>query len=256
MFTTLISGKLAAMGIAGALTLGVLGGGVAYAQQGSHGNDPTPVAIQQAAKEKPGVFRNLMADIIKQSGLSKDVFKDGFKNGKSINDILTANGKDPKAVEALVLADVDARIQDALKAGKITDAQAQKLTEKAGPALDKLFAAEPKHKRGEDAAKIRAFGRHELKTVAGILGIEPKTLLQDLKNGQTIAQLAGGQTQTVINTLTADATAALDKALADGKITQAQHDKMLANLPARVAKFVNNPHTGHPKGNGQENGQH
>lgn len=251
MFTTLISSKLAAMGVAGALTLGVLGGGVAYAQQDPGGNDPTPVAIQQAAKERPGILKNLMADIIRQSGLTKDVFKDGFKNGKSVNDILTANGKDPKAVEALVLADVNARIQDALKAGKITDAQAQKLTEKAGPTLDKLFAAQPKHRPGDGAAKVRAFGKHELNTVATIIGIDAKTLVQDLKDGQTIAQVAGPRTQAVIEALTTDANAALDKALADGKISQAQHDKMAANVSTRVANFVNNPHTGHPRDNAQ-----
>ena len=197
-----------------------------------------------------------MADIIKQSGLSKDVFKTGFQNGQSINDILTANHKDPKTVEDAVLVDVNARIQDALKAGKITDAQAQKLTEKAGPTLDKLFAAQPKHKPGDGATKVREFGKHELDTVAKIIGIDTQTLVQDLKGGQTIAQLAGAQTPTVINALTADATAALDKALADGKITQAQHDKMLANVPTRVANFVNNPHTGHPKGTAPGNGQH
>jgi hypothetical protein len=255
MFTSLISSKLAALGVAGALIFGVLGGGVAYAQQSSGSADPTPVAIQQAAKGKPGIFKNLMADIISKSGLSKNVFKDGFKNGKSINDILTAHSKEPKTVEAAVLADVDTRIQDALKAGKIIDKQVDALTKRAEPTLDKLFAAEPKHKPGDGAAKVREFGKQELDAVAKIAGTDTKTLLQDLKNDETIAQVAGDKTPTVISTLTADATAALDKALARNKITKAQHDKMVANVPVRVDNFVNKPHNGHPKGAAPANGQ-
>ncbi len=239
MFTTLVTSKLAALGIAGALTLGAVGGGVAYAHQ-RPSDDTTPVAFQQAAREKPGIFRNLMADIIKQSGLPKANFAAGFKKGESINDILTANQKDPKSVEAAVLSDVDAKIQDAVTSGKITAEQGQKLTDKAPGVLDKLFAAAPKHAAARQ--KIVELGKKAIADAAGVIGISPKELAQDMRNGQTIAQVAGDKTQAVTDKLTADAQAAIDKALADGKITQQQHDRLSANVGKAVSHFVNDVH--------------
>lgn len=243
MFTSLITNKLAAMGVAGALTLGVLGGGVAYAQS-SGTNDPTPVEIQQAAKQKPGIFRDLMADIIKRSGLKKADFRAGFKEGKSINAILGANAS---SVQAAVAGDVNARIAEAVTNGKLTQEQAEKLSTKVQPTLEKLFSAVPKHKPNNGhGAKVKQAAKHELDTAAKVLNMDPKVLSDQLKSGKSIAQVAQGQTQAVIDALVNDANAALDKALANGKITKEQHDKAAANVTTRVTNFVNKAHT--PKG--------
>ncbi len=250
MLTTLSTSKLAAIGVAGVLTLTAAGGTAAYAQSNHGGAESyAPAVIQQAAKEHPRVFKHLMADVIKESGLSKDAFKDGFKNGKSINDILTANGKDPAAVKTAVLADVDARIQQALTDGKINQAQATKLTEKAPTALEKLFAAT----RKANHPRVRELGKAAIKISAETIGITPRELVRDLRGGQTIAQVAGGKTQAVIDALVAHGNAAIDKAHADGKISEEQAEKLKANLPTHVQDFVNNPHTGHKGGNAPAN---
>lgn len=245
MFTTLITSKLAAIGLAGALTVTALGGTAAYAQSNAGGTDYTPAAIQQAAKERPGVLKNLIADVVKESGLSKDVFKAGFKDGKSINDILAANNVDAATVKTAVLADVDARIQQALAGGKINDEQAAKLTEKAPAVLDKLFAATPKAHH----PRVEAIGKAAIKTSAETIGITPRELVKDLRDGRTIAQVAGDKTQAVMDALTAQGNAAIDKALADGKISDEQAAKLKANLPQHVQNFVNDPHPGHKGGN-------
>lgn len=249
MFSTLITSKLAAIGLAGALTLTALGGTAAYAQSSVGGTDYTPAAIQQAAKERPGILKNLMADVVKESGLSKDVFRAGFKDGKSINEILTANSKGPTAVKTAVLTDVDARIQEALTGGKINDEQAAKLTEKAPAALDKLFAATPRAHH----PKIEAIGKAAIRTSAETIGIAPKELVKDLRDGQTVAEVAGDKTQAVVDALTAQGNAAIDTALADGKIDDQQAAKLKANLPQHVQNFVNNPHPGHKGANAPAN---
>lgn len=239
MFTSLITNKLAAMGVAGALTLGVLGGGVAYAQS-SGTSDPAPAAVQEAAKQKPGIFKNLMADIIKHSGLSKDVFKTGFQNGQSIDAILAANNVNAAGVKAAVTKDVDDRIDAAVKANKLTPEQATKLKGEVPGKLEKLFAAAPKHKPGH--GKVQQVAKHELQTVATVLNRDPKALAAELKTGKTIAEIAGPQKQAVIDALVKDANDALDKALASGKINQQQHDKAAANVTTRVTNFVNKAH--------------
>jgi hypothetical protein len=74
------------------------------------------------------------------------------------------------------------------------------------------------------------------------IGIDRKTLRQDLLAGQTIAQIATAKNvdpQAVINALVAAATNKLDVAVQAGKIKPARAAKIEQRLPVRVATLVN-----------------
>ena len=89
--------------------------------------------------------------------------------------------------------------------------------------------------------------RHKLakavvKDAADTIGIPAKDLLEALKGGQSIAQVAaahGIDPQAVIDDLTADATARIDQAVADGKLTAERAATMKEKLPERVTTIVN-----------------
>ncbi len=92
------------------------------------------------------------------------------------------------------------------------------------------------------AARRHHVARAAIKDAAGVIGIAPKDLAAALKDGQSVAEVATAHNvnpQTVIDKLVADAGARLDKAVADGKLTQEKADKAKAALPDRVTKLVN-----------------
>ncbi|MGB9808918.1 MAG: hypothetical protein ACPLSA_02595 [Caldanaerobacter sp.] len=70
--------------------------------------------------------------------------------------------------------------------------------------------------------------------IATYLGVPVDTRKTDLQNGQTLAQIAVAQGKTeddLINFVVSKRTDELKTALADGKITQAQYDDAVKNLP-------------------------
>ncbi|GAC1517962.1 MAG: hypothetical protein NVS1B12_07770 [Acidimicrobiales bacterium] len=91
----------------------------------------------------------------------------------------------------------------------------------------------------------------DLGVVATALGMTPTEVRTALENGQSIADVARAKhvdPQTVIDALIKDRTAKLDQAVKDGRITQAQADRVKATLPQRVADQVNKVHKPHPAG--------
>jgi len=124
-------------------------------------------------------------------------------------------------------------LADLVAKGTITQAQAD--------AVESAL----KEARPDREGKHRGARRQALVVSAQVLGIEPMALRAELKTGKTVAAVAqakGVDVQKVIDALVREGTARLAKAVADGKLTQAQADKRLAALPALVATFVNSPH--------------
>lgn len=91
--------------------------------------------------------------------------------------------------------------------------------------------------------RLRALIRNgAIAIVTKTIGIDRKTLRQDLLAGQTIAQIATANNvdpQTVINALVAAATTKLNAAVQAGKIKAVRATKIEQKLPVRVAKLVN-----------------
>jgi hypothetical protein len=97
----------------------------------------------------------------------------------------------------------------------------------------------------QDAEPDRpGFGRmgadHDL--AAKALGISADELRSDLRNGQTLAQIAqakGIDPQTVVDALVAGVKADLDSRVAAGDLTQDQADQRLAGATGRITELVN-----------------
>ena len=79
--------------------------------------------------------------------------------------------------------------------------------------------------------------------VAGLLGIDVDALRSGLRDGKTIAEIAGEQgvdPQTVIDSLVAEARSHLDLSVENGRLTQEEADAKLADATERITDFVNN----------------
>jgi hypothetical protein len=99
--------------------------------------------------------------------------------------------------------------------------------------------------------RARVHLRRLLRGAAGVvtkaIGIDRPTLRQELRNGKTIADIAGDHNvdpQTVADALVAAAMKRLDAAVTAGRITSERASKIEQRLPDRITKLVN---TWHPK---------
>lgn len=210
---------LVALGLAGTIALGIAG--VALAQETPTPDSETPTA--ESAELRPwGEFVGLAA-VIKASGLDRQVFADGFDEGKTVAEILTENGLDPDAIKAEILANVE-------------------------EGLDSLMDSTPEFPLLPHAPAIH-FMVGELDDVAGILGMTEDELKEALRSGDTLAEIAeanGVDPQTVIDTLVADAEAKLAEAVENDRLTQEEADEIAANLDERITNFVNEGGRPHP----------
>ncbi len=88
---------------------------------------------------------------------------------------------------------------------------------------------------------------------AEVLGMDRTALVAALNDGQTIADVAqaeGVALEEIVDAFLAPRADALAQAVADGRLTQAQADTMLAMMKANVTAQLSAPHTVTPRGNG------
>ena len=91
-------------------------------------------------------------------------------------------------------------------------------------------------------AHRRQIRRHGLTVSAKAIGVTPKALVAELRSGKSIADVAAQHNvglQTVIGALTTAATAKVDAAVTDHKLSAAQAQAIESALPRYLAKAVN-----------------
>jgi len=229
--------KLLGLGLSGLLAVGVVGAAVAEG----------PESLPFIGAHRHPVIAATVMDIVKQSGLDPSVFKEGALAGQSIDDILTTNGVDPAAVQTAVLGDIKTRLDQAVTNGKMTQAEADAAYAKAQQKLPELMSHAPDPAKVQERIDHRqalraAAGKSLLTTAASSIGIDVKDLMTELRDGQTIAQVAtahGKDPQTVINDVVAAADAKVDQAVTNGKLSAERAATIKSNLAERIAKLVN-----------------
>lgn len=128
--------------------------------------------------------------------------------------------------------------------GKLTPDQAQKLKDKInsgqGLGLGRFLGA---YRRGRiDGARLQRLKAGIVKSAATAIGVQPRDLVKELKAGESIADVAAEHNvslDVVKAQLTSDATAALDRAVQNNKITQARADQLLQQLTAKLDDILN-----------------
>ena len=213
------AGKLrrrAAIGVVGLAALG--GGGAAVAASQSGGS---PAAQNEA----------IAADAAGQLGVST-----------------------PALTAAIKKAMVD-QIEAQVTAGALTKSQAAAIEARLAKADAPLFAlgGGPGDRGGFGHGHGGPGGGMSLDAAATYIGISASDLRTQLTAGKTLAAIAvanGKTTDGLKAALTTAAKSDLDAAVKAGKLTQAQEDTIVADLPARLDHEINEAHTGGPGGLG------
>lgn len=254
---------LIAIGVAGAMTAGLLGvAGVAMAQSTDDAT-PTPSAETQPLRGEHALghrghhgLLGLMA-IVRESGLDASVFREGFEAGQTPAEILEANGVDPAAVTSAILSALEEKLAEAVENGRITQERADELIANATEKLDTLMNTVP------DPGD-RPVRPTPLLNIADFLGIEREVLIESLRDGMTLAEIAaanGSSGEALIEHLLAEANEHIAAALADGKIDEERADELRTRAEERITEMVNNtgeniPGEGRPHRRGGPFGGH
>jgi hypothetical protein len=159
-----------------------------------------------------------------------------------LNDVAKRLNVSPSQLDsALKSAWID-RLNAAVKAGMLTQAQADQIEKRIqsgsgvpffGPGLQgrRMF-------RGEGPFG----GGGPIGGLAGYLGLSATQLMKDLSSGKSLAQIATAQGKSVSGLeqkMTAALKSRLDEAVADGRLTKSEEQQMLSDLSSKVGQIVN-----------------
>jgi hypothetical protein len=124
-------------------------------------------------------------------------------------------------------------LADLVKAGTITQAQADAITKKFDDLNATMDANKAAHKAARDAhhAAVEAL-------VASTLGIDAATIKTRLEAGETLGAIAGAKKPALITALVALETKEIDARVTAGTLTAAQATTLKANLTDHVTKMV------------------
>ncbi len=218
---------------------------IANAQGDSTTDTTTSDAPDQARGQERGMRLETVASAI---GITTAELRQQIADGLTIAEIATANGVTADTVAEAVLADMQSHLAEEVTEGDLTQEQADLRLANSDQAIaDLLNGTMPLGERGFGPDGDR--GRHGPgpgfdmnSTLPDLLGIDATELMTQLQAGSTIAQIAetnGVAVDDVINTLVTEATARLDSAVTDGKLTQTQADEALTTMTQRITDRVN-----------------
>ena len=124
-------------------------------------------------------------------------------------------------------------LADLVKAGTITQAQADAITKK----FDDFKATMDANKTANKAARDAHHAAEEA-LVASTLGIDAATIKSRLAAGESLATIAGAKKAALISALVALETKEIDARVTAGTLTAAQATTLKANLTAHVTAEV------------------
>ena len=141
-------------------------------------------------------------------------------------------GKSQAEINAAFQKAVGETLADQVKSGQLTQAQADAIKKKlAGQSPCTLPSTAPRPAGGDKA--LGAYLQQYMAAAASALGITQTQLMTDLKNGQSLSQVAAAQHVTEADfrkKVIAALKPTLDQAVTDKKITSAQEQEIVTRL--------------------------
>jgi hypothetical protein len=152
-----------------------------------------------------------------------------------VNDAAEQLGVSPSELTAALKEALANRVDAAVEAGRLTEAQGAELKERIQAGDVPLFGL-----GGPHVHRHHHFGH--LEAAASYLGMTEASLASALEDGKTLAQVArdrGKSVDALVNALVDAERADLAAAVQAGRLTDAQRDAMLSGLKERITRLVN-----------------
>ena len=180
-----------------------------------------------AALAVVGAGGALAANQLSPSEESKAVVEDAAKQ----------LGVDPAKLSDALRKALENRIDEAVKAGRLTEEQGEAMKQRIEADDFPLFGGPGFGHRG-----FAHRGFRDLGAAATYLGLDEDALQARLRDGDTLAEVAKDEGKSVdglVSAIVAATTKRLDEAVAAGRITKAQRDEIVAGLKERTTAIVN-----------------
>jgi urease accessory protein UreF len=153
----------------------------------------------------------------------------------------------PQQLNNAIKGATEDRIQAAVKAGKLTQAQADQIKKKIEAAPAGVPFVGPGLVMGGPRFGFRFGGpggpiSDGISAASKYLGLTDQQLMDKLSSGKSLADVAGEQNKSVDglkSAITDSVKSNLDSAVKAGKLTQAQENKLLSDLTNRLDTLVN-----------------
>ena len=237
------------------LVIGVILAGMAVTSAQESSPTPTPSASEPAgsdgatddtdAGDCPGgphdlggwrLVEDAAAEVL---GMTESDLHTAFENGQTLADIAQSKGISADDFKSQVTDKVKAALQEKLDAGEITQAQFDAATANLNANIDDLINNAAPQRGGPHGPGV---WRLIEDAATSFLGITESDLHDAFDNGQTLADVAQAHGKSVDDLkagITSQVTAALQKKLDAGDITQAQFDALTSELNNNLDNIVN-----------------
>ena len=156
-----------------------------------------------------------------------------------VEDAAKQLGVDPAKLNDALQKALENRIDEAVKAGRLTEEQGKAMKERIEAGDFPLFGG-PGFGFGHRGFALHGF--RDLGTAAAFLGIDEDALRERVRDGDTLAEVAkekGKSVDALVTAIVAATTKRIDEAVAAGRITKAQRDEIVAGLKKRTTEIVN-----------------
>jgi polyhydroxyalkanoate synthesis regulator phasin len=171
--------------------------------------------------------------------LAADKLTPGDESKAVVEDAAKQLGIDPAKLNDALKQALENRIDEAVKAGRLTEEQGKAMKQRIEANDFPLFLGPG------PAFGFRGFGHHgfrDLDAAAAYLGVDEDELRERMRDGETLADVAKAEGKTVdglVTAIVASTTKRLDEAVAAGRMTKAQRDEIVAGLKQRTTEIVN-----------------
>ncbi|MGK5510046.1 hypothetical protein [Brevibacillus formosus] len=235
------------------LSLGSIGGAMAA-------DSAKPTSLNKPAEVKfktgkmghhGGVGFKENTELLSLLKLDADKLKEELAAGKTLAAIAQAQGVDTADVVALLVDQQEAKLKEAVVAGKLTQEQADKLSENLSDRVKEQVENTKPDKGFGKGGFIGGFEKNE--QLLSLLKLDADKLQEELKADKSLAAIAEAQGVSVddlVALLVKQQETKLKEAVTAGKLTQEQADKMNENASKRVKEMVQNTHHGRGPGKG------
>ncbi|MBX3083374.1 MAG: hypothetical protein KF716_17205 [Anaerolineae bacterium] len=191
------------------------------------------------------VRQAVIAAIVKTTNQTRVEILQQWIGGKTLTEIITANGGTVDAVKADAKTTLTDAIKKAVTAGRLTQAQADEQTAQIDSAIDSVLTATFAN-AGQNVGQHVAELGVELalfKATQDTTGLTRQELLTQLSaDGATYASVITANKKTVDEVKTATTkiiTDRLNQAVSNGRLAQKEVDALLAKLPAALDAAIN-----------------
>ncbi|MED1796826.1 hypothetical protein P4V54_29665 [Brevibacillus nitrificans] len=214
------------------------------AAAGKHGGDRSGGGPGAGRMERGGFGGGIaykdnadLQTLLKLDGTKLD---EQLKAGLTLAEVAKAQGVDENSVIDLLVEQQEAKWNEAVAAGKLTQEQVDSMKENASERIKEQIerTAQERGALGDMGFVVNLHSNAEL---ASLLKLDADKLQEQLKSGKTLADVASAQgvaKEEVVALLAKQQKDQLAAEVASGKLSQEEADKRGADLGARVKSMV------------------